>query len=150
MRRRSDPSSHRTGASLKLKVVVHIPGCYLPGAAVVGADFELCSTTLRVDDSRGEPVLRRSTVHLDLDGVCDRARHKVPLDVGFTQALVGDLGEHVWAHVEVVLVATGFVGDLSIESDGDVVFAENVVEDISAESAILVESFVDNVLRKWY
>jgi hypothetical protein len=63
-------------------------------------------------------------VHLDLKAIGNRARHKLPLDRNLAKVLVGNLGEHVRAHVEMVLVTTSLVGDLFPTRQSD--FGESV------------------------
>ena len=109
----SDPSSLGASTAGDLEEVVDVSGGGLPGLTAVATDLELEGTQPSVHDSGSKPVLRASAVHLDLKTIDDGARNEFPLDGDLAEVLVGDLGEHVGRHVQVVLIATGLVGNLT-------------------------------------
>lgn len=116
LRSSSDPSSLGSSAASKLEEVVDVSGGRLPGATVVGTDLKLECTQTSVHDSGSKPVLRRTSVHLDLKTIGDGAGNKLPLDGNFAKVLVGKLREHIGRHVQVVLVTAGLVSNLDRES----------------------------------
>lgn len=85
-----------------------------PSLALVGADLQALGAASGVLDGGGEPVLGGTTVHVDAEGVGDGALDELPLDAVDTTSgkAAGELRPGVGGHVEVVLVATGLVGDL--------------------------------------
>jgi hypothetical protein len=110
----SDPGSLGSSSSTsgKSEVVVHVSRGRLPGLTAVGTDLKLGGTETSVEDGGSKPVLRRASVHLDLETIGDGARDKLPLDRDLAEVLVGDLSKHVGRHVQVVLVAASLVGNL--------------------------------------
>ena len=87
-----------------------------PGLALVGADLQALGATSGVLDGGSKPVLRSALVHVDGQRGGDGALDELPLDAVDAAGgeAVGQLGPGVGGHVEVVLVAAGFVGDLWI------------------------------------
>ena len=109
-----DPSSARLQDTGCDEEVVDVTLGGDPGLALVGADLKALGAAGGVLDGSGEPVLGSTTVHVDAEGVRDGALDELPLDAVDAAGgeAVGQLGPGVGGHVEVVLVAAGFVGDL--------------------------------------
>lgn len=114
----SNPCSFRTSSAVpgQCKVVVDVSCGCLPGLTAVGTDLKLGGTETSVEDGGSKPVLRSTSVHLDLKTIGDGAGNKLPLNRDLAEVLVGELREHVRRHVQVVLVAAGLVGNLDIIS----------------------------------
>jgi hypothetical protein len=94
--------------------VVGVAGGGNPSLALISADLQALSTASGVLDSRGEPVLGGTTVHVDVQRSLDGALDELPLDAVNTAGgeAVGEFRPSSRGHVEVVLVAAGLVGDL--------------------------------------
>jgi hypothetical protein len=114
LRSSSDPGSLRSSTAIasQCKVVVDVSCGCLPCLTAVSTDLKLEGTETSVEDGGSKPVLRSASVHLDLETIGDGARHELPLNGDLAEVLVGNLGEHVGRHVQVVLVTTGLVGNL--------------------------------------
>lgn len=87
----------------------------LPGLSVVAADIDSLDTVGHVLNGSSKPVLGGTTVHVDLEGSrSERALNPLPLDAIDTTCThtVGELLPGRGGHVEMVLVASGSVGDL--------------------------------------
>lgn len=97
LRSNSDPCSLGSSATIagQCKVVVDVSSGCLPGLATVGTDLKLGGTQTSVEDGGSKPVLRSTSVHLDLETIGDGARDKLPLDRDLAEVLVGELREHV-------------------------------------------------------
>jgi hypothetical protein len=109
-----DPSRTATERISRLEEVVDVAGRLDPGLALVDADVQGLGAASRVLDGRGKPVLRGALVHVDCQRGGDGALDELPFDAVDAAAghAAGQFGPGVGGHVEVVLVAAGFVGDL--------------------------------------
>ena len=109
-----DPGGATLEGVLGLEEVVDVAGGLNPGLALVDADLEGLGAARGVLDGGSKPVLRGALVHVDGQRGGDGALDELPLDAVDAAGgeAVGQLGPGVGGHVEVVLVAAGFVGDL--------------------------------------
>lgn len=67
VRSRPDPSSAGSNPAANFEKVVRLPGRCHPRLSLIGADLELGSPALCIDDLGGEPVLTDTTLHVDLE-----------------------------------------------------------------------------------
>jgi len=110
----SDPSRSCSDAARNLEEVVGCPGGGDPCLARVNRDLHLGSTAVGVDDLSGEPILRDTTLHVDLEVALDRARDVFPADINDASGSGSKLGESVLEEVEMVRsTAWALVDDLS-------------------------------------
>lgn len=109
-----DPSGAALQRVSSLEEVVDVAGGLDPSLALVNADLERLGAAGGVLDRCGEPVLRSTLVHVDLERRGDGALDELPLDAvdAATGHAVGEFGPGVRGHVQVVLVAASLVGDL--------------------------------------
>lgn len=112
----TDPSRVAGQSTIEHPHVGVLEVARLPGLSTVAANLDSLDTVGHVLDGSGEPVLGRSTVHVDLErSRAERAFNPLPLYAVNTASLhvVGKLVPCRRGHVKMVLVASSPVGDLS-------------------------------------
>ena len=102
-----DPCCGGSNTAADLEKVVCLSGGAQPGASLVDADFKTGSPTLCIYDLGGEPVLRNTALHVDLQITADiRARDVVPGDIDYTGRRGRESSKCIREEIEVVRTAS--------------------------------------------